>query len=82
MIDLGPTICELAGAPQIPEANGMSLCRQLEGGEDDSSRIVVSELGGEFGVQSKAFSYGQMAKQGQYKLIHFMDLMIRTFYMI
>lgn len=71
LIDLGPTICELAGAPQIPEANGMSLCRQLEGGEDDSSRIVVSELGGEFGVQSKAFSYGQMAKQGQYKLIHF-----------
>lgn len=71
LIDLGPTLCELAGAPTIPEADGISLCRQLQGNLDDTSRIVVSELGGEFGLRSGVFSYGQMAKQGSYKLIHF-----------
>ncbi len=71
LIDLGPTLCELAGAPPMPAADGISLWGQLSKDADDSSRIVVSELGGEFSFISGTFSYGQMAKQGKYKLIHF-----------
>lgn len=74
LLDLGPTLCEIAGAAQIPDADGVSLCPQLRGEADDRERMVVSEVGGDFrlrGPHKGEFYYGQMVKYGSYKLIHF-----------
>ncbi|MFH1762372.1 MAG: sulfatase-like hydrolase/transferase [bacterium] len=38
LMDLGPTFCELAGAPEIIKNNGTSLLRTLKGEEDKNRR--------------------------------------------
>ena len=71
LMDLGPTLCELAGAPLPPAADGRSLCPQLAGGEDDLERMVIAEVGGSMGRGAAGFSYGQMVKCGRFKYIHY-----------
>ncbi len=71
LIDLGPTLCEYAGAILPPDADGVSLYPQLNGAADDTERMVVSEVGGEKDNPAGDFSYGQMVKWKQYKLIHY-----------
>ncbi len=44
IMDLGPTLCELADAPVPPEQDGISLKAALEAGDADSGRAVLSEL--------------------------------------
>ena len=70
LLDLGPTLCELGGAPQPPRADGRSLCPQLAGGPDDTERIVLAEVDGNYDFKGN-FRYGQMAKCGPYKYIHY-----------
>ena len=69
LMDLGPTLCEIAGTAPVPNADGKSLCPQLGGGEDELDRMVISEVGGNVGP--KGFSYGQMVKCGNLKYIHY-----------
>lgn len=69
LLDLGPTLCELGGAPALPRADGHSLCNQLTGGEDELERIVLAEVDGS--LTRGGFRYGQMAKCGPYKYIHY-----------
>lgn len=74
LMDLGPTLCELAGVSQIPEADGISLCPQLQEGKEDLERMVISEVGGECrrgGLKQGEFYYGQMVKYHDFKLLHF-----------
>lgn len=71
LMDLGPTLCDMVGAPQPPDADGVSLLPQLEGELDQLDRMVISELDGVFSYRNHQFSYGQMVKCGQYKLIHY-----------
>jgi choline-sulfatase len=49
IIDVSPTLCELAGAPHLPEPDGISQLPVLSttaryGGADESKRSVLSEL--------------------------------------
>ena len=60
--------------PQIPEADGISLCPQLQEGKEDLERMVISEVGGECrrgGLKQGEFYYGQMVKYHDFKLLHF-----------
>lgn len=71
LMDLGPTLCDLAGAPQPPLADGVSLLPQLAGGADDTERMVISEADGEIGMRTGVFNYGQMVKYKHFKYIHY-----------
>ncbi len=71
LMDLGPTLCDFAGTVYPPDADGVSLYPMLTGAEDDTDRMVVSEAGGEKDYRSGVFSYGQMVKWKDYKLIHY-----------
>lgn len=71
LMDIGPTLCELAGAPFTPEPDGVSLMPQLLGEADDQNRMVISEVGGDIRIRTGQFTYGQMVRQGRYKFIHY-----------
>jgi len=46
LLDLGPTLIELAGAPQLPRTHGMSLWPALLGREEaPADRAIISQLG-------------------------------------
>ncbi|WP_353496521.1 sulfatase-like hydrolase/transferase [Vibrio sp. CB1-14] len=44
LIDIGPTLCELAGAQPPSRQDGQSLVSEIYRGEVDSERYVISEL--------------------------------------
>jgi choline-sulfatase len=44
IMDIGPTLCEWAGAEAPPRQDGASILRQLRGGGQDADRMVTSEL--------------------------------------
>ncbi len=70
LMDIGPTFCDLAKAPPLPQCDGVSLYPQLlEESPDDFDRMVISELGG--GMSPTGFRYGQMVKWGSLKYIHY-----------
>lgn len=71
LMDLGPTLCEIAGAEPMPEVDGVSLFGQLGGGPDDRERMVISEVGGEKDPFRGTFSYGQMVKYKNWKYWHY-----------
>lgn len=70
LMDLGPTLCEIAGAPAMPCADGVSLNNLLSSSEDNTERMVISEVGGDFDSNG-CFYYGQMVKKCRYKYIHY-----------
>ncbi|MBR0386060.1 MAG: sulfatase-like hydrolase/transferase [Erysipelotrichaceae bacterium] len=69
LLDLGATFIDLAGSVSLPRQDGRSLKKELQSAEDDTERIVLSEMGGNYLLQE--FTYGQMGKKGQYKFMHF-----------
>ncbi len=71
LMDIGPTLCEIAGTMTPPDIDGISLVPQLEGGEDDLERIVLAEVGGDIRIRTQEFSYGQMACNSRCKFIHY-----------
>lgn len=72
LMDVGPTLCEVAGAILPPEADGISLLSQLKGGEEDVDRMVVSEVDSGFSSSSQMI-YGKMCKWKNFKLIHYLN---------
>lgn len=73
LLDIGPTICALAGAEAAGQQDGRSLVSQLVGGKDDLERMVISEVGGRIEKKSGLFSYGQMVRCASRKYVRFFD---------
>ena len=71
LLDIGPTICELAGAVCAGGQDGESLVGQLRGGTDRKDRMVISELGGRINKKNGDFRYGQMVRCGDFKYMRF-----------
>lgn len=67
LLDLGPTLCEMACAPLPPNQDGESLLGEICGEGHMEERIVLSELSHRFGAKS----IGRMAKWKQYKYVTF-----------
>jgi choline-sulfatase len=69
IMDMGPTLCEMAGAALLPEQDGKSLVKQVFAGADELDRYVYSE----FIEQDVAgrFIPGRMVRQGNWKLISY-----------
>lgn len=57
IMDLGPTLCELANAPLPPEQDGASLVPFLKGMRSADKRIVISELL-ENGIPARMIRFG------------------------
>ena len=68
LLDVGPTLLDIAGAPPIPHAWGRSLTRFLEGDKDISNwaNEAISEYCGNRGDRPAV-----MLRQGRWKLIHY-----------
>ena len=65
LLDFGPTLIELAGAPALPLADGQSIWPQLTGDKEiDPDRVVLSMCGDLKGDLPSA-----MVRQGPWKLI-------------
>lgn len=45
LMDLGPTLCDIAGVMSPPDIDGCSLYPQLQSEEDEIERMVISEVG-------------------------------------
>ena len=71
LLDVAPTLCEIAGAVTPPEQDGVSLLPQLCGGEEIQDRMVISETGGTIRIRTKEYLYGQMVRCGRYKYVHY-----------
>lgn len=77
LLDLSPTICDMAEVERPPVQDGISLIEEISGekmriGESDGNadldeRVVISELSNRFGAKS----IGRMAKWKQYKYVTF-----------
>lgn len=70
LMDLGPTLCDLVGAPIAHSTDGVSLRPQLENGVEDEERMVISELGGAMDRKGNV-QYAQMVKYKNLKFIHY-----------
>ena len=66
LLDLGPTVCEWAGAAPPPGADGRSLAGVLRGGEADADRAVYSEIVDRL---PDGWTYSCMVRRGRYKFI-------------
>ena len=65
LLDLAPTLIDIAGAPELPKMQGESLVKNLKAGEDVASdRVVISQLGDIKGDNPSA-----MIRKGDYKLV-------------
>ncbi|MBR5098138.1 MAG: sulfatase-like hydrolase/transferase [Spirochaetales bacterium] len=71
LMDLGPTLCELAGAPIAKGTDGVSFASQVRGAEDDLERMVISELGGSISRNNPVVKYAQMVKYRNFKFVHY-----------
>ena len=78
LMDVGPTLCDWAGAQALPETDGVSQADVLRGAPADANRIVLSELlelvnGSKFDPRvaavPKEYAFGVMARAGDYKYI-------------
>lgn len=69
LMDLGPTMAELAGAPQMPSVDGQSLWQVLQGQEDGRrSGETYSELG-----PTRGEAPSRMIRRGPWKLYKYAD---------
>lgn len=66
LVDIGPTLCDLAGGERMPLATGRSLVPLLEGRPANWPDETFSELPGSLGVPT-----GRMIRSGRWKLIHY-----------
>jgi len=64
LMDIGSTLCDLAGAIAPPDQDGCSILPALHGGTDDTERAVFSDY--IFKGMPK-----RMVRQGRWKLIHY-----------
>ena len=65
LLDLGPTLIDYTGAPELPETDGENLLALLKGeAQESSDRIVVSQLG-----DLKGDSPSAMIRKGSWKLV-------------
>lgn len=69
LMDVGLTLCELAGAESPPSADGTSLAKALASGEGDDERCVVCEFIDE--KKDGTLLPGRMLKQGDLKFISY-----------
>ena len=69
LLDIAPTIIELAGAMKLPRYDGTSLVNELLSDADDLDRTVFAETGGN--AVYGDFTYGRMAKRGKHKYFHY-----------
>jgi choline-sulfatase len=66
LLDLGPTLIDYAGAPELPETDGKNLLPLLKGEAQESScRFVVCRL-----CDLKGDSPSAMIRNGSWKLVH------------
>lgn len=66
IMDLGPTLCELAGTMPPPAQDGKSLVKELHGDNGDKERVVISEL---MECKDGNSIVGRMIRKGKYKYI-------------
>jgi arylsulfatase A-like enzyme len=79
LVDVAPTILELAGAPPLPNADGRSLVAALRGGAV-AARPLVAELQGPLGPMNGVAKPNQRAVWvGDYKAIRDVDSGAWTF---
>lgn len=65
LVDLAPTVLELAQAPKLAQCDGISLLKNLENGEPvDSSRVIASVCS-----DIKGDNPSIMLRQGKWKLV-------------
>lgn len=67
LLDISPTLCQMAGTVSLPRQDGESLAAMICGEERKEDRVVFSELSNRFGPAS----IGRMAKWKQYKYVTF-----------
>lgn len=67
LLDLGPTVCDWAGADPLPEPDGQSLVAVLHGESADADRTVWSEIVDK--LPQGGWTYSCMARHGQQKFI-------------
>lgn len=67
LLDLGPTVCDWAGADPLPEPDGQSLVAVLRGESADADRTVWSEIVDK--LPQGGWTYSCMARHGQQKFI-------------
>ncbi|MBN1863799.1 MAG: sulfatase-like hydrolase/transferase [Victivallales bacterium] len=63
LLDISPTLCQLAGAIFLPDQDGVSLVPSLESGKGDPERYVISEV--------LYNGLGRMIRYRNWKLISF-----------
>lgn len=71
LLDIAPTIIDLAGGAPLPDCDGHSLLTALRAGEEPEAHTVISEW-----ITSPyncGTHYGRMVRKGRYKLVHFPD---------
>ena len=66
LVDIGPTLVELAGAEPIPAATGISLVPLLDGENVDWPNEAFSEH-----YPDKRVPPGRMIRRGRWKLVHY-----------
>jgi len=66
LIDIAPTLTELAGAEPMPAASGHSFVPLLEANEEQWPDETFSELGPTAGAPA-----GRMVRRGRWKLVHY-----------
>lgn len=85
LLDLAPTVCQMGGAPLLPQFDGVSLCPYFEETyTPDDQRIVISEIYDRavdpqyrrFPMAPEAAAtaeqqYGILVKQGVYKFVKY-----------
>jgi choline-sulfatase len=68
IMDIGPTLCELAGSPPPPAQDGVSLAAHLQSGTDPDDRAVLSEWVQNFQEQPIP---ARMIRRNKWKLMHY-----------
>jgi choline-sulfatase len=66
LIDIGRTVCELAGAPALPHWEGESLVPAIRDGVDGTDRSVIAES---LYTSPGRIVPGRMVRRGKWKLI-------------
>ncbi|MCL2831633.1 MAG: sulfatase-like hydrolase/transferase [Treponema sp.] len=71
LLDISPTVCELAGAEIPPDPDGQSLANQLVSGNEEIDRAVICECSL---MRNETFHPGRMVRYGKWKYITYCGL--------